>query len=421
MPSYTCAKCGNTGVVSGGYTSMKCTRNGCGGTMYQPGGAPTNLPLRQAPPGIRPPIIPPRTVVTRPLPPPPVELPPPIIPPRPTATRPLPPPPPPLDRPAPPIPPRRLVPGPPSAVTAQKTKGPPVVDLAALQTAVSTKHQAAINRARVNKRLVFGMISPGQQRIGFDLPIKYNLWKSDVSTQSPEIEIEIPIKVHNGAEAKRYWLSKGYSDASFGQTFHPLPPVPPATEGLPATGIIGATATEDVLKQWSTKINNCWGKVGVVWVKPSGEEQVYSLRFRFSFVDNAQEAAAEVACVQATGDALSINPTGTVDAIRWGVHDVQADTLGPICHEVGHLIGNPDEYFIIDYNGQTKNWAKGNQTANGIGTMNNPDRPPLMRYYKLLALELANTFSIPPAQAFIVPNAAAPSHSRLRLDAPFWP
>ena len=417
MPEFTCAKCGRTSVVTSNYSSMSCMANGCGGKMYQPGSAPPNRPP-PPPPGFRPPIIPLQPIAVLP---PPLNLPPPIFPPPGNVARVLPPPPPPMGNPVPPRPPRPVVPGHAVMPAQPRRLSPQKVDPAELLNAVAIRHQAAINRARVNKTLIFSMTPPGGATMNFNLPIKYLLWTNDASAQSPTVIVEIPIKVHSGPAGLAYWKSKGYSDDSFGKTIHKLTPVPPATEGLPATGIIAAAATEAVLKSWSAKINNCWGNVGVVWEKPSGQTMVYRLQFQFAFADDPQDAAAQVVCVRATGDAAPINPTGTVDAIRWGVDDIESNRLGPICHEVGHLIGNPDEYFTIAYEGQTKNWGPGYRTGNGIGTMNNPDMPPLMRYYKLLALELALTFSIPVAQAYLVPNPAMPNQGRLRLDAAFWP
>ena len=289
------------------------------------------------------------------------------------------------------------------------TQGAPSVDLSQLRTAMARHQERAKANATVNKRLIFKMTPPGGASYDFDMPIKYECWKSGLSKQDLEITIKIPVKVYSGTDALQYWKDKGYAENDFSKTVH----------GGKLPGVQGATFSDDVRKKWSAKVNKCWGKAGVIWEKPSGEVVKYGLRFEFVIVDNIDDAAAGVACVSTTGQAHTINPTGTIDAVRWGVNDTDPDSLGPICHEVGHLIGNPDEYFTIVYKGQTRNWGAGYQP--GMGIMNNPDNPPLIRNYKPLALELANAFNIPLHQAYVVENLVTlHTCAKHRLNAHIW-
>jgi hypothetical protein len=332
-----------------------------------------------------------------------------------------PPPPPPGRGQPPPPPPRaqgpapvaRMQPPPPGQAPGQQ---PPQVNLAALQQGINAQQQRSVQRATVNKTLVFTMETPQGITVPYNYPIKYLLYKSDVSKQSPEITIRIPIKVYGGNDAVQFWTNRGYSPQDFYRTIHPVP-----GGNQPAQGVQPATVTEDVKQAWSAKINKCWGNVGVVQERGSNIVQKFGLKFIFEYVDNAAEAAACVACVSTTGAAAQVNPTGTIDAVRWGVNDTDPNTLGPICHEVGHLIGNPDEYFKITYQGREHNWGAGYQTGANIGIMNNPDRRPLIRYYRHLANELVDAFQIPTNEAAVVTDIAMVSSAKKhKLSDHMW-
>lgn len=52
--------------------------------------------------------------------------------------------------------------------------------------------------------------------------------------------------------------------------------------------------------------------------------------------------------------------------------------------------------------------------------MNNPNNPPLMRNYKLLAREVIDAFGINPNEAFLIPDVAMPSQGRKKYTDPFW-
>jgi hypothetical protein len=239
------------------------------------------------------------------------------------------------------------------------------------------------------------------------MPIRYRVYKSDISAQSAEITIELFIKVHSGPAAVEFWKTK-YDESYFYKTaWHDKP------------GVVHAVATAEVKDAWSRKINKCWGGVGVLW-KGVTLQKVYKLKFQFAYVEDASLAGAEVACVDTGGEAYGVNPSGTIDAIRWGVRDTDPSTPGMICHEVGHLIGNPDEYYEIIFEGQQKNWGNGFRNGPQYGIMNNPNNPPLLRNYKLLARELIDRFQIPVDQAYLVPDAAMPSHNQTKYTDLRW-
>lgn len=398
MPKYRCtnATCRLEAELPVAYANVTCTR--CRGTMAAVKVGPPIPPRPQpvvpqpqssAPPGTQPVLITPSphiTVANNAVPKP-------IAQPQPTPK----PTPQPTPQPTP------------------KLVAPPRVDLGELSQVVTAKQTSKTTNATISKVLVFTMVTDAGVTRPFNYPIKYRLWRSDISRQGAEITVQIPIKVYGAVDGPAYWASLGYSADSFSKTVHPH-----TATGQPAPGVVAANITDEVKKKWSAKINKAWGKVGVVWTTAK-EVRQFGLKFEFGYVDDIADAAAGVICVRTTGPSLAVNPTGTIDAIRWGLADTDENALGPICHEVGHLIGNPDEYFTITYKGQTRNWGDGYQTGDGFGIMNNPDRPALIRYYKHLAVELALAFGIPLDEAEVVEDLAMISNSRRhKLSAHIW-
>jgi hypothetical protein len=287
----------------------------------------------------------------------------------------------------------------------------------------ATKFGVRENKVVVKKveRLVFTMTGP--TNLSVDMELRYNFRKIGVGKQDAEILVTLPIKVHQGAAAKAYWTSQGYSADSFDKTVH----------GGGKPGVVGATADENVLKIWTKNINDWWGNAAVIhhppaavqagqpsWVKQqSAEQNFYRLKFEFTFTDDATKACKEICCVRTTGEAALVNPSGTIDAVRWGVSD--AGPGGPICHEVGHFLGCPDEYYTIAYEGRTLNWGDG-YTRDTV--MNNPDKKPLARHYRRMGQELARQFSFDPNQASIVLNVGLSlnnaAQQRHKLSGHIW-
>lgn len=269
------------------------------------------------------------------------------------------------------------------------------------------------------------MVGPDGSRT-FALPVKYRFWESGRGLQDREITIEIPIYVHGPATGLGFWTGKGWPADDFTKTVH---------QGK-KPGVAAVAITEEVKKKWSAKINAAWGKAAIRWTTTTTEtktllgrsvshqvatERFYNFRFEFRFVDDPADAAAQVVCTQTSGEARGVNPTGTIDAVRWGLEDVDPNTLGPICHEVGHLIGNPDEYYTITFKGQTRVWGDGYQTGDGIGVMNNPDKKPLVRNYQYMAAKIADQLGINKAEADCLLDVITPGTTPKRnLNLAIW-
>jgi hypothetical protein len=168
-----------------------------------------------------------------------------------------------------------------------------------------------------------------------------------------------------------------------------------------------------VLKRWSKLINDAWGKAAY-----TQGGKYYRLNFEFSLTEDSAEACKEVAAVKTTGAAATVNPTGTIDVVRWGVDD--AGPNGPISHEVGHMLGCPDEYNIVTYAGRSIDWGAG-YTKSGV--MNNPNEKPLVRHYKNVCEELCLKLSIPTDGYILLDYTLSvdnPNQRKFKLSDHIW-
>jgi len=268
--------------------------------------------------------------------------------------------------------------------------------------------------------LVFNMKDippPDQPNRAFNMPLRYRLLTTGQGRQDAEVLVTLPILVHEGPAASQYWIGQGWTN--FDRTTYSAAghnPSEPPGERL----VAGADAGPDVLRRWSKTINDWWGKAAVIHHPTGGREWYYGLKFEFSFTNDVSEACKEVCCVRTTGAALGTNPRGTIDAVRWGAND--SGPGGPICHEVGHFLGCPDEYYTIEYDGKRKNWGNGYQPNAGV--MNNPDDNPLARHYRKMGQELANQFHFNANEASIILDVTLglnnPQQRRHRLSGHIW-
>lgn len=257
-------------------------------------------------------------------------------------------------------------------------------------------------------RLAYTMT--GGSNMNIDMPLRYNLRTTGIGRQDWEVLVSLPIKVHQGADAKAFWSTK-YSAASFDVTAH-------GSKRL----VEGAAADASVITRWTRNINDWWGKAAVIHHPRIGPESYYRLKFEFLFTDDSSIACAEICAVKTSGEARTTNPKGTIDALRWGVEDTGPG--GGICHEVGHFIGCPDEYYTITYNGVTRAWGNGYQNVPNIGVMNNPNQRPLARHYRNMGQELARHFSFDPNDAFIILDTTLslndPKQRKHKLSGHIW-
>ena len=69
---------------------------------------------------------------------------------------------------------------------------------------------------------------------------------------------------------------------------------------------------------------------------------------------------------------MTVRPQGTQDMLSWGPSDTDQG------HEVGHMLGNKEEYFTVDGIPH----GPGRQPSGNI--MNNPANPPVAAHYQLI-------------------------------------
>jgi hypothetical protein len=278
--------------------------------------------------------------------------------------------------------------------------------LATIIAAVAARETRATAKRTAN--LVFQMT--GGTDLNINMPLRYNLLQTGRGLQDAEILVQLPILVHQGAAAKTYWISEGYVADDFDLTTH----------GGKQPLVEGATANGDVLARWTETINSWWGRAAVIHHPVGGREKYYRLKFEFSFTDDPSKACKQIACVKTTGAAAGLNPNGTIDAVRWGADDTGPG--GPICHEVGHFLGCPDEYFTVTYEGRTRSWGNGYQPDKGV--MNNPNTRPLARHYRKMGQELANQFGFDPNEASIILDVTLglnnPNQRKHQLAGHIW-
>ncbi len=284
-----------------------------------------------------------------------------------------------------------------------------------LKSILAKKVQDRENRVLVQRNLSLDFtMKSGSSITTFKDPLRFNLRKTGFGRQDAEILVTLPIFVHTGGAAKTYW-SKKYAANLFDVTAHPHP-----VTKAQAPGVTGAAAGADVLKRWSSVIDDWWGDAAVIHHPATGEQTYYRLKFEFSFTDDPAKACREICAVSTSGQAAEVNPSGTIDAVRWGVNDLGPG--GPICHEVGHFIGCPDEYFTITYKGKTKPWGGGYQA--NMGVMNNPNEKPLARHYRVMGQELAGQFGFNPDESSVVLNVTKllnnPTQKRHALSGHIW-
>ncbi|HEV2417229.1 MAG TPA: hypothetical protein VGX94_05460 [Terriglobia bacterium] len=119
---------------------------------------------------------------------------------------------------------------------------------------------------------------------------------------------------------------------------------------IPATHV-GATVTDEVKRNWSSRINERWNGGTFVVQDISGDDlDVYDIDFGFEWAGSDEDTRNlnKVFAVRVTDPTQP--PDGTIDTHFWGVDD-GGTTGAAIAHEFGHLIGNPDEYGACTFKG----------------------------------------------------------------------
>jgi len=117
-------------------------------------------------------------------------------------------------------------------------------------------------------------------------------------------------------------------------------------------GYAGVTLNDNVKLNWKSRIVERWsGACFVVRDVRDNDLDSYKIEWDFDWAEGASAAASnKIYAVRATSNAVPAD--GTINTHYWGVDD-GGSTGAAIAHEFGHLIGNPDEYGVTTFKGQT--------------------------------------------------------------------
>lgn len=135
--------------------------------------------------------------------------------------------------------------------------------------------------------------------------------------------------------------------------------------------IKAAIAPELFRQVWARQVAEQWSNRFAVTY--NGE--TYPIIVRLQQVDVSEHYAVKAIDSGSVYGNGSRGHFGTQNMLEWGVHDVTN-----VSHEVGHMLGNPDEYGIIEANGTTVDYL-----ANPSDTiMGKPANNPIAAHYGLI-------------------------------------
>ena len=134
---------------------------------------------------------------------------------------------------------------------------------------------------------------------------------------------------------------------------------------------ISAAVTSVEFKRWADQVSAKWSKRFMI----AANGKHYPIVVRLAQVTRGAHYAVEVA---RSGSALGSGGRahfGTENMTKWGVHDTTN-----IAHEVGHMLGNVDEYGEVETGGKTTDYTKKPSTS----IMAVPTNNPISKHYYLI-------------------------------------
>jgi hypothetical protein len=137
---------------------------------------------------------------------------------------------------------------------------------------------------------------------------------------------------------------------------------------------------------WQREIGKKWQNLAFIWKDyGTGGELTIPVRVVMTWENNALMAHCQVTPNLPGGGGMggTHGVGGTTSMTSWGTGDPL-----DIPHEVGHMLGAPDNYGKIDFKSepiQSIDWPKGR--VNGLGIMNNPAEYPCGRSVWLVVRE----------------------------------
>jgi len=129
---------------------------------------------------------------------------------------------------------------------------------------------------------------------------------------------------------------------------------------------------------WCSKVAIAWAGCTLFWKKNgAATEKAYPIKVELEVVDTLEHHTITAQHPSTVGHGATKGIGGTTSMTNWGV----LDSID-IAHEVGHMLGNPENYFTVDFRNNRKIWGAARQEGKGI--MNNPAESPLAEHFWLV-------------------------------------
>lgn len=159
-----------------------------------------------------------------------------------------------------------------------------------------------------------------------------------------------------------------------------------------------STGSASVRKSWKDAVEAKWGdKFSMEATNASGEKKTYKIKMMVSWVDSASDAHYTVTANAPTADEGGrAGLGGTTSMTGWGT----ADTVD-VTHEVGHMLGAPEDYFTTNGVDHTHGGARHGSRDTGGGIMNNPSEDPFAGHYDSIRREAARALGLNETQCVV--------------------
>ena len=142
----------------------------------------------------------------------------------------------------------------------------------------------------------------------------------------------------------------------------------------------------NVKKSWKDNIEEKWNDKAEI--KINGKN--YKISFEIIWTEKEKSHHIIIVDKKTKKNSTSGNK-GTESAISWSSKDIE-----DVTHEFGHLLGNKDEYYIVD----GISYGPGRQAGKGI--MNNPSENPKKNHFEKIRLNIAKMLDIDEKKCIII-------------------
>ncbi len=166
--------------------------------------------------------------------------------------------------------------------------------------------------------------------------------------------------------------------------------VDPRKKHVRATIRLDTAASDPELTDWDQANAHKWNdRYALAMPHPSGrgtEQYPISVKLKRGTKKKPAHYRVEARKPTDPGFSASRGRKGTSSMTTWGTEDVE-----DVPHEVGHMLGNQDEYYTIDghqYTGPGERARKGVDVDEG-SIMNDPKNAPRARHYELIRRKVA--------------------------------